>query len=233
MLVSTAAIFAGCGCDNKKSKSKNTNKPGYEVVPTEPDLKDSEFGYYRLNNEELMVSTYFGDSDTIKIPETFQNYKITVVGHSLFNSPKKSLKSVEIPDTVTEVQDYAFAANNELSSVKLSKNLKVIGNNAFWDCPKLTSIELPSTLKKIGVYAFSATGLTSVVIPDSKTLNQLDQFVFFQSKDLKEVTIPASLTNIADNCFNECHPDLTIKGKANSYALSYAEKHNYKAEAIS
>ncbi len=233
LIVSTAAIFAGCGCDNKKSKSKGNNEPGYKVVPTEPDLKDSEFGYYRLNNEELMVSTYYGNSKDIKIPSNFQNYKITVVGHSLFNSPKESIESVEIPDTVTEVQDYAFASNKNLSKVTLSKNLKVIGNNAFWACPKLTAIELPSTLKKIGVYAFSATGLTSVVIPDSKTLNQLDQFVFFQSKDLKEVTIPASLTNIADNCFNECSADLTIKSKANSYALNYAEKHNYKSEVIS
>lgn len=232
MIVSTAAVFAGCGCDNKKSKSKSTNKPGYSVVPTDPDLKDSEFGFYRLNKEELMVSAYFGKSKDIKIPSTFQNYKVTVVGHSLFNSPEESIESVEIPDSVTEVQDYAFAANSKLSKVKLSKNLKIIGNNAFWNCPQLKEIELPATLKKIGVYAFSATGLTSVKLPESKTLTSLDQFVFFQSKDLKEVTVPPTMTNIADNTFNECSKDLTIKGKANTYALSYAKKHNYKSEAI-
>lgn len=233
MVLSTAAIFSGCGCDNKKSKSKSTNKPGYEVVPTEPDLKDNEFGFYRLNNEELLVSAYYGKSKDIKIPSSFQNYKVTVVGHSLFNSPEESIESVEIPDSVTEVQDYAFAANKNLTKVTLSKNLKVIGNNAFWACSKLTQIELPSTLKKIGVYAFSATGLTSVTIPESKTLTSLDQFVFFQSGDLKEVTLPASMTNIADNCFNECSSELTIKAPANTYGLSYAKKHGFKQEAIS
>ncbi|MED9969422.1 MAG: leucine-rich repeat domain-containing protein [Ruminococcus sp.] len=232
MVVSTAAVLAGCGCDNKKSKSKSTNTPGYSVVPTDPDLKDSEFGFYRLNKEELMVSAYFGKSKDIKIPSSFQNYKVTVVGHSLFNKTEEGIESVEIPDSITEVQDYAFAANSNLSKVKLSKNLKIIGNNAFWNCPKLTSIELPSSLKKIGVYAFSATGLTSVTLPESKTLTQLDQFVFFQSKNLKEVTIPASMTNIADNAFNECADGLTIKAKANSYAISYAKKHNYKTEEI-
>ncbi len=232
MLVSTAAVISGCGCDNKKSKSTNTNKPGYSVVPSEPDLKDSEFGFYRLNKEQLMVTSYFGKAKDIKIPSTFQNYKVTVVGHGLFDSPDASIESVEIPDSVTEIQDYAFAGNSNLSKVKLPKNLKIIGNNAFWNCPKLTSIELPATLKKIGVYAFSATGLTSVKIPSSTTLTTLDQFVFFQSKNLKEVTIPGSMTNIADNAFKECSKDLTIKAKANTYAVSYAKKNNIKTELV-
>lgn len=229
MAASAAASLSGCGCDNKKTVG-GTGEPGYKVVATDPDFQDKEFGFYRINNEELMVSSYFGNSKDIVIPDSFQNYKVTIVGRSLFNSA--DINSVTIPDSVTEIQDYSFAANKNLSKVTLSKNLKVIGNNAFWNCPALTSIELPASLKKIGVYAFSATGLTSVTIPESKTLSSLDQFVFFQSKSLKEVTVPITITSIADNTFDQCDSGLTIKAYSNSYGLSYANKHNLKSEEL-
>lgn len=230
MIATTAVAFSGCGCDNKKSKKGGSVKPGYEVVPTDPDKKSKEFGFYRLNKEELMVSSYFGNAKNIKIPSTFENYKVTIVGHGLFQNSE--IESVEIPDSITEVQDYAFASSKNLSKVKLSKNLKVIGNNAFWDCKNLKSIELPASLKKIGVYAFSATGLTAVNIPESDTLEGIDRFTFFQSADLKEVTVPVTITKIADDAFNECSKDLTIKAYSNSYALSYAKKHNIKAKEM-
>ena len=230
MIATTAVAFAGCGCDSKKAKKGGSAEPGYKVVPTDPDLKNKEFGFYRLNKEELMVSSYFGNAKDVKIPDSFENYKVTVVGHGLFQN--SDIQSVEIPDTITEVQDYSFASNNNLSSVKLSNNLKVIGNNAFWDCKNLKSIDLPSSLKKIGVYAFSATGLTSITFPDSKTLSTIDRFTFYQSFDLKEVTLPVNITNIADDAFNECSKDLIIKAYSNSYGLSYAKKHGYKTEEI-
>ena len=232
MAATAAVAFTGCGCGNKKTTGNKGNQAGYSVVPTNPDLQDSEFGFYRINNEELMVSSYFGSSKDIVIPETFQNYKVTIVGHSLFNTPKFTIESVTIPDTVTEIQDYAFASNKSLSKVKLSSNLKVIGNNAFWNCPKLEQIDIPASLNKIGVYAFSATGLTSVTIPESNTLTSLDQFVFFQSKNLKEVILPPTVTNIADDTFNQCADGLVIKGQPNSYALSYAKLHGYQAEEL-
>ena len=210
MIATTAVAFAGCGCDSKKAKKGGSAEPGYKVVP--------------------MVSSYFGNSKNIKIPDTYENYKVTVVGHGLFQN--SDIESVEIPDTVTEVQDYSFASNKNLSSVKLSQNLKVIGNNAFWDCKNLKSIELPGSLKKIGVYAFSATGLTSVEIPQSDTLSTIDRFTFYQSFDLKEVTIPITITNIADDAFNECSKDLIIKAYSDSYGLSYAKKHSYKTEEL-
>lgn len=230
MAATVAVSFSGCGCDSKKAKTNGNNEPGYKVVATDPDLQDSEFGFYRINSEELMVSAYFGSSKDIVIPDSFQNYKVTIVGHSLFNSA--DINSVVIPDSVTEVQDYAFASNKNLSSVTLSKNLKTIGNNAFWNCPKLDKIELPASLKKIGVYAFSATGLTSVEIPESNSLNTIDQYVFFQTKTLKEVMIPVTITSIADNAFDQCADGLTIKAYSGSYGLSYANRNNYRSEEL-
>lgn len=227
-MCATAALgFSGCGCNDKNG---NSNKPGYVVPTTQPDLKDENFGYYIISSEELMLTTYFGSSKDIVIPEKFQDRKITIIGHSVFNN--EDITSVEIPDTVTEIQDYAFASNNNLKSVKMSKNLKVMGTNVFFACRSLESIELPDTLKKIGPYAFAAAGLKSVTIPESTTFSSLDQYVFYQCGSLSEVTLPVTMTNIADDTFDQCAPDLTFKCRENSYGESYAKSHGYKFEAI-
>ncbi len=231
MCVSAVMCFTGCGCNDDKSKDGNKSSgPGYVVPTTEPDLKDDTFGFYKLNTKELMLTRYYGNGGKVEIPATFEGFNVTVIGRDVFM--KKNVEEVVMPDSITEVQDYAFSNNDNLKSVKLSKNVKVIGVNAFFKCKALTSIELPSTLKEIGVYAFCATGLESVVIPESNTLSTLPDFCFFQCADLKEVTIPVTITKIEKGTFKECSSDLTIKAYSGSYALNYAQKNGIKAEEL-
>lgn len=224
MLCASVSIgLSGCGCSNNSSQ-----EPGYKVTATEPDLTNDEFGFFILNKDEVMITKYTGSGKDVKIPESYENYKVTVLGRSLFNG--KDISSVEIPDTVKEIQDYAFSSNRNLKSVKLPKNLETIGTNAFFNCSSLESIELPASLKEIGVYAFSAAGLKSVTIPESKTLTTLDQYVFFQCQELTEVTLPSTITSIADNTFADCPNKITINAPKGSYAISYAKtnKFDYK-----
>ena len=177
-----------------------------------------------------MLTRYYGKGGKVEIPAEFQGYKISIIGHSVFNA--RDVEEVVIPDSVTEIQDYAFSGNKKLKSATLSKNLKVLGINAFFNCQALQSIELPATLKEIGSYAFCATGLTKVTIPESNTLSELPQFCFFQCASLKEVTIPVTITKIPKDCFKECPQDMVIKAYSGSYALSYAQKYSIKAEEL-
>lgn len=226
MLCASVSIgFSGCGCSNNKAQ-----EPGYRITATEPDLKNDEFGFFILNKDEVMVTRYTGSGKDIKIPESYENYKVTVIGRSLFNG--KDISSIEIPDTVKEIQDYAFASNRNLKSVKLPKNLEIIGTNAFFNCASLESIELPATLKEIGVYAFSAAGFKSVTIPESKTLAKLDQFVFYQCQELTDVYLPATITSIADNTFADCPNKVTLHGPKNSYAANYAKTNKFEFKEV-
>lgn len=226
MLCASVSIgFSGCGCSNSSSQ-----EPGYRVTPTEPDITNDEFGFFILNKNEVMITKYTGSDKDVKIPESYENYKVTVLGRSLFNG--KDVTSVEIPDTVKEIQDYAFSSNRSLKSVKLPKNLETIGTNAFFNCASLESIELPASLKEIGVYAFSAAGLKSVTIPESKTLTKLDQYVFFQCQELTEVTLPATVTSIAENTFADCPNKITINAPKGSYAINYAKTNKFDFKEI-
>lgn len=226
MLCASVSIgLSGCGCSNNSSQ-----EPGYKVTATEPDLTNDEFGFFILNKDEVMITKYTGSGKDVKIPESYENYKVTVLGRSLFNG--KDISSVEIPDTVKEIQDYAFSSNRNLKSVKLPKNLETIGTNAFFNCSSLESIELPASLKEIGVYAFSAAGLKSVTIPESKTLTTLDQYVFFQCQELTEVTLPSTITSIAENTFADCPNKITINAPKGSYAINYAKTNNFDYKEV-
>lgn len=233
MCVAAALSFTGCGCNNEKSKttSSKSDGPGYVVPTTEPDLKDDNFGFYIINSKELMLTRYYGNGGKVEIPANFEGYSVSIIGHSVFNA--KNVEEVVVPDTVTEIQDYAFAGNKTLKSAKLSSSLKILGINAFFNCKALESIELPASLKEIGSYAFCGTGLKSVVIPESNTLSTLPQFCFFQCDNLTEVTIPVTITKIPKDAFKECPANLKIKAYSGSYGLNYAEKNGFQYEELS
>lgn len=237
MCAGVAVAASGCGCE--KSKDKNGKKtttstasgePGYKVEPTNPDFTDGNFGYYRLSDKEVMLTQYNGDEKEIKVPESVKGAKVSVIGANVFQN--KKLESVTIPKTITEIQKYAFSSCQNLKEVVLPEGVKVVGTNAFWNCRNLTKLTLPKTLKELGWNAFSATGITSVVIPESNTLSALKEKVFYQCFDLKEVTIPITITNIADDTFAECAEGMTIKAYTGSYAVSYAKSHNIKLEEM-
>ena len=237
MCAGIAVGASGCGCkkSTKTTSTANTsggggNQPGYKIEPTNPDFQDGEFGFYRLNDKEVILTQYNGKGGDIVIPETSKGSKVSVIGSDVFQ--KKDIKSVKFPKSITEIQKYAFSGCQSLTEITIPEGVKTIGNNAFWNCKNLTKITLPKTIKNMGWNAFSATGIKSIVLPESKSLTSLKEKVFFQCANLAEVTIPVNITEIANNTFDGCSKDLTIKAYSGSYAVSYAKSHNFKVEEL-
>lgn len=226
MCASAAVGLSGCGCDDNTS---NSSKPGYKVEPTEPDLTNGDFGFFIINKEELMITKYTGSDTVIEIPESYKNYKVTVIGASVFNDSK--ITEVTIPSSIKQIEDYAFSSCHSLKKVNLSEGLEILNNSVFFNCSELREIKLPSTLKEIGPRAFSGAALNNVVLPDSGKLTKIDEYAFYQSRELTDITIPACITSIPDNVFAECSKEVTIHGASGSYAQSYAKKNNLKFKA--
>lgn len=219
----TAAGLAGCGCSNNKQE------PGYRIEATEPDLKNDVFGFFILNDKEVMLSKYSGNGGEVKIPDAYDKYKVTVIGHSVFND--KNVTSLEIPDSVRELKDYAFASNRELKSVKLPENLEKMGTNVFFNCTSLETVEFNKKLKEIGFSSFCGTALKSVTFPEDGVMTSLGPNIFFQCRQLSEVNLPANITKIEDSTFAECADNLTIIAPKGSYAESYAKKNKFNFKA--
>ena len=80
----------------------------------------------------------------------------------------KEVSDLVIPNSITEIKNYAFQGCSNFTSITISNSVICIGNSAFQDCSSLTSITIPNSVTKIGVSAFdNCANLKEIVIPDS------------------------------------------------------------------
>ena len=56
--------------------------------------------------------------------------------------------------------------------------------------------------------------------------------MFHQCPNLKEVTIPATITTIPETAFSQCPKDLVIKAPSGSAAETFANDHGINFEAV-
>ena len=82
----------------------------------------------------------------------------------------EALTYLQIPNTVTSINDNAFEFCIGLESVNIPSGVTII-RGTFNACSALTSVTLPDTLQTIGDSAFmECTSLTSITIPNSVTM---------------------------------------------------------------
>ena len=86
----------------------------------------------------------------------------------------KSLESVEIPNSVTKIGDYAFQGCKSLSSVEIPSSVKKIGDKAFMCCA-INELSHPCLTIKNGCAVednkilYCASQNSSIIIPDGVT----------------------------------------------------------------
>lgn len=130
-----------------------------------------------------------------------------------------------LPESMTEVSDYAFpncAALSiiafpsklerigksafETTSVKtmtLPASLKEIDDAAFRYCRSLTSLTIPDAVERIGDEAFSQdSSLESVALGNS--LKEIGKSAFYYCSEIKSLEVPASLARVAEGTFSYC-----------------------------
>lgn len=170
---------------------------------------------------------------TATIPEsiTFDNASFPVkrIAGLAFLSCK-FLKSITIPNSVTEIGAIAFAGCASLTSITIPNNVTEIRWGAFKNCSSLTSITIPNSITSINWTAFNAChSLTSIYwntnschdfsrefTPFSDICSQITTFVIgekvthipaylcYGMKSLTSITIPNSVTSIGDGAFYAC-----------------------------
>ena len=113
------------------------------------------------------------------------------------------LTSVTIPNSVTEIGDYAFDKCEGLTSVVISESVKKIGSGVFSACKALTSVVIPEGVTEIGEIAFShCYSLTSVVIPEG--VEEIGPMAFAGHRKVSSVTIPDNVKKIDKSRFVGC-----------------------------
>ena len=119
-----------------------------------------------------------------------------------------NLRSIELPDTVTSIGEYAFANLPYFTSINLGQlsNLTSIGEYAFDLCTQLSKIVIPSGVTVIEAYTFRGNfSITAITLHNQ--LQRIEAYAF-QAVPLPEgFAIPDSVIYIDVNAFRECTLD--------------------------
>ncbi len=191
----------------------------------QPPVADSTGLSYEINADgKTCTITGIGNcTDTeLVIGKYIDGYEVTSIGNKAFVedgvefSHCRSLTSITIPNSVTEIGDWAFGGCENLTNIEVSadnETYQSIGGNLYTKDGKTliqyargktaTEFTIPSSVTKIGDWAFAiCTNLISIVIPNSVT--SIGAIAFGECESLINITIPNSVTEIGNWAFSYC-----------------------------
>ena len=136
-----------------------------------------------------MLSNSISNSNTVNR----QNFKLYLSENIVF------------PEHIEMVSADSFSRKNKLASVRFSKNIRIIGTNAFRECCVLQEVIIPpnSHVTKIRQGCFAECTLLSLITL-SHVLREIEGRAFFHCKKLSDVTFPNGLRKIGDHAFAFC-----------------------------
>ncbi len=199
--------------------------------------------YFSESAQGIVISGYTADADNVAVPSTIEGLPVVGIDGGVFDGKKmtalalpdtltslgairncKKLKSLKIPEKVSEIVDSAFEGCTGLVSVSLPEKLRLIGNYAFSGCTSLETINVPPVEEYIGTSVFSdCTGLKKATIEllpektggnlfafctslEDVTLSVYQEIIpdgmFLGASSLKEIELPVFLKEIGANAFS-------------------------------
>lgn len=156
-----------------------------------------------------------GKLTTISVADGNESYKVidnvlyskdgtTLVHYAI----GKSGDAYTIIDGTTNILPYAFYGTKNLRTITVPNSVTEIGDRAFNNAYWVTNFILPDTLTSIGYRAFASCGkMTSIILPD--TLTNIGSRAFEQCNSLASLTIPQNVTHIGAYLFANAGSKLT------------------------
>ena len=158
----------------------------------------------------------FEDCTSLKDVQNFENTKVSTIETAVFYGAT-ALKQITVPNSISIIQDKAFAKSG-LTSIDLSKTQTfTIGYSSFNSCSNLAEIILPTMLQSIGGSAFdSCSNLRSVKNLEKTIVSKIDAFAFSLCTNLPIIRLPQTLSTLGGYCFSECTNLSTVSGLENT-----------------
>ena len=128
-----------------------------------------------------------------------------------------NLNKIILPDGLISIGKSAFDGAG-IKTIDIPNTVTTIENMAFWNCTLLENIKIPSNITIIEEDTFfGCENLQSVVLPEG--LVEIKSSAFLSCNQLKEVIIPSTVTTIGDSAFGSCNhlEKVDIRGNVTSF----------------
>lgn len=170
MLLAAAVLVSGAvGCGGQ-SLAKADNK----TKPTEPEPFETEFYVqFEINKyaDRVEIVELFNEASQLVIPDFIAGLPVTKLCDEAFKGHKE-LRSVTIPETVSEIGAEAFSGCKGLTKITVPSSVKRMGKDVFAGCShKLTvSVLADHALYEEGALGAADQGIELLVKPNSTAL---------------------------------------------------------------
>lgn len=146
----------------------------------------------------------FTDSAIDTVTWDAYNYPSPLSYNNPFYDIRSQIKDFTFGNSIDTVPSYLCNGMNNLISVTLGSNVKVIEKSSFSGCSKLSSIINNSNiLTEIGQFAFSGcSSLSSVTIPLGVSV--IEESTFSSCTALSQIELHNGIRSIRSNAFNGC-----------------------------
>ena len=143
---------------------------------------------------------YNGDGGEVVLPDGVRY--ISRAFYRQYGRSEVPIRSVVLPEGVTEIGESAFLSIQTLESVMLPDSLRRIGQGAFCECRALKSIALPAGVTEIADRTFSGCEALERITLSESTVS-IGEGAFFGCA-IPFLRLPDSLRSIGAQAFRAC-----------------------------
>lgn len=188
-----------------------------------------DFEYYILEDGTAEISNYSGNVKNLEIPSVIDGVKVTSMRYTF--SSNKTLETITIPESITNIRTGEFSACSALTSITVAGGNKNFAsdNGILYSKDKTallaypignarTEFSIPNHVTEIGAAAFYNSNLTDILIPNS--VRSIEEEAFNWCGELLSITIPSSVEKIGEGAleFNLSLKKITVDEKNKNYS---------------
>lgn len=198
--------------DEEATVEEATNKyfeASIEVIATQ--LLDHARLVKKVDVSENQDKSVYGslyDDGTLKVEGTG---RITSnIASSITAGTNISIRNITLSNGILNIPAGLFQGNTNIKSVTIPNTVTEIAANAFANCKEITgTITVPDSVVTIGKGAFQyCQKVQHIILPSSIT--RIENDTFFQCHNLEEMVIPENVTYIGGNAFTRCYQIQTL-----------------------
>ena len=185
--------------ENNTTATTNSSEVTEKNFKDFPETDEKYFSYDEWQ-EGYVIYSCTSDDKVVRVPKEIKGKPVIAIGERGLGN-LKNCEAIVLPDTVRYIGVGAFAIDNKLKYVHLGKSIETVEDDVFNSDSSLESVVFPEGTKSIGT------------------------LVFWGTRSIKSITIPASVTEITDIFYfvDNCNPDVEIHTPKGSKAEEVAK----------